>query len=249
MTLSEFFLQNQSLAIAFSGGVDSSYLICAAQKAGVRVKGYYVKSAFQPYFETEDAIRLAKEYSLDIEILTADVLSSEIVCSNPSDRCYHCKRLIFTAIIEKAKADGFPVICDGTNASDDVSDRPGMRALAEFGVISPLRLCGITKDDIRELSRELTLFTSEKPAYACLATRIPTGHKITADILKKVEDCESGLLWLGFSDFRVRVVGNSARLQLNPADLPLFASKQSEVSELLLGSFTDAVLDLKTLRG
>ncbi len=249
MTLNEFFSENPMFAIAFSGGVDSSYLICAAKQAGVKVKGYYVKSAFQPYFEMEDAIRLMKEYELDVEVIEADVLSSEIVCENPTDRCYHCKKLIFSQIIEKAKADGFSIICDGTNASDDINDRPGMKALQEFGVVSPLRLCGITKADIRSASREMGIFTADKPAYACLATRIPSGQRINADVLKKVEACESGLFKLGFSDFRVRVSGNSARLQLASNDLPLFVQKQNEVSALLLDNFNDAVLDLKTIRG
>ncbi len=249
MTLNDFFKQNQSFAIAFSGGVDSSYLICAAKLAGVKAKGYYVKSAFQPDFETEDALRLAREYSLDIEVIEADVLSSKIVCENPPDRCYHCKKLIFNRIIEKAHADGFTLICDGTNASDDINDRPGVRALQEYGVVSPLRLCGITKADIRTESRKLGIFTADKPAYACLATRISSGQMITAETLRKVEDSERGLFELGFSDFRVRVLGSCARLQLTVADMPLFIDKQKEVSALLLRNFDDAVLDLKTVRG
>jgi uncharacterized protein len=124
-----------------------------------------------------------------------------------------------------------------------------MKALTELAVRSPLRECGITKDEIRRLSKEAGLCTWNKPAYACLATRIPTGQPIDAKILKKIEKCENRLFELGFSDFRVRTVGDCARLQLTAADISLFADKQLEISEILLDNFSDAVLDLKNFRG
>ncbi|MCL2844575.1 MAG: ATP-dependent sacrificial sulfur transferase LarE [Chitinivibrionia bacterium] len=248
MQLSEFFNDPPAFAVAVSGGVDSSYLICAAKKAGVSVKGYYVKSQFQPQFETEDVLRLAKEFSLNIEIIEADVLSDRTVCQNPPDRCYYCKKLIFSKIIQKANADGFSLVCDGTNASDDIADRAGIRALQEFGVKSPLRICGISKDEIREYSRELGLFTAEKPAYACLATRVKTGQKIDEKVLKKIENCETKLFALGFTNFRVRVIGDCARLQINSRDFSLLASKQEYVSQILCEEFSDVVLDLKIVR-
>ncbi|MCL2293324.1 MAG: ATP-dependent sacrificial sulfur transferase LarE [Spirochaetes bacterium] len=248
MTLSDFFVQNPRFAVAFSGGVDSSFLICSAKKANVSVKGYYVKSEFQPKFETQDVLKLASGHGLDIEIIETKVLSNQTVSANPADRCYYCKKLIFTQIIQKAKTDGFSIVCDGTNASDDPADRPGFRALQELGVVSPLRLCNLTKENIRAFSRELSLFTANKPAYACLATRISTNQQITEDILKKIEKCETALFELGFTDFRVRVIGTAARLQITPADFGLLAAKRSEVSQILLESFSDAVLDLKTVR-
>ena len=120
-----------------------------------------------------------------MEVLPIDVLCHEKVTANPPDRCYHCKQQIFGKILEKAKADGFSLVLDGTNASDDAADRPGMRALAELKVRSPLRECGLTKAVIREKSMEAGLFTWDKPAYACLATRIPTGEVITAEKLER----------------------------------------------------------------
>lgn len=152
MTLTEFFKENKKAAIAFSGGVDSAYLLCAALKSGADVRAYYAKSAFQPQFELDDARRLAETLSADMRVLTLDVLADEAVAANPADRCYHCKRRIFSAIAAAAADDGYTLLLDGTNASDDAGDRPGMRALRELSVRSPLRECGLTKPEIRRLS-------------------------------------------------------------------------------------------------
>ena len=145
MTLEQFFAENREVAIAFSGGVDSAYLLYAATRYAARVKAYYVSTAFQPAFELEDARRLADELGADMLVLHVDVLSNSAVTANPSDRCYHCKNTLFRQILRAAENDGFPVLLDGTNASDDAGDRPGMRALRELSVRSPLRECGLTK--------------------------------------------------------------------------------------------------------
>ena len=152
MELMEFFQAHPQAAIAFSGGVDSAYLLWAGMRAGTRVKAYYAKTAFQPAFELEDAKRLAQELGAELEILPVDILCREEVTANPADRCYHCKRALFETILKAAKADGFSLVLDGTNASDDVSDRPGVRALRELEVRSPLRECGMTKAEIRRRS-------------------------------------------------------------------------------------------------
>ena len=193
MTLTEFFHQNQKAAIAFSGGVDSAYLLYAALQSGADVRAYYVKSAFQPQFELDDARRLAETLSADMRVLDVDILADETVAANPPDRCYHCKRRIFSAIASAAAADGYTLLLDGTNASDDAGDRPGMRALRELSVRSPLRECGLTKPEIRRLSREAGLFTWDKPAYACLATRVPAGERLTAEKLENTERAEDFL--------------------------------------------------------
>ena len=191
MTLQAFFKENPSVAIAFSGGVDSAYLLYAAKRYARQVKAYYVQTAFQPQFEREDARRMAAQLDVPLQILPVEILSVDTVAENPADRCYHCKKALFYKIMAAAKADGFSVLLDGTNASDDASDRPGMRALAELSVRSPLRECGLTKDQIRRLSKEAGLFTHEKPAYACLATRIPTGERITPEKLFRTEAAET----------------------------------------------------------
>ena len=143
MNLERFFQEHTKVALGFSGGVDSAYLLYAGIHYGADVRAYYVKTAFQPQFELEDARRLAKELGADLRLLELEVLQSETIAANPADRCYHCKNQIFGRICEEARKDGYPLILDGTNASDQVADRPGMRALAELQVRSPLRECGL----------------------------------------------------------------------------------------------------------
>ena len=246
MTLDGFFAAHPKLAVAFSGGADSAYLLWAAAQAGCQVAAYYVKTPFQPAFELEDARRLAGQLGVPLQVLELDVLADPVVAANPPDRCYHCKRLLFTRLCQAAQADGYPLVCDGTNASDRADDRPGMRALVELGICSPLRLCGISKAELRERSRQAGLFTHNKPAYACLATRIPTGTAITAGDLERVEAAEGALFALGFTDFRVRLLSGAARIQL-PADQWDRASEQREAIRKALSPRFDAVLlDLET---
>ncbi len=233
MTLQEFFAENPKAAIAFSGGVDSSYLLREGLRLGKDIKAYYVKSQFQPEFELADAKRLAEALGANIQIMDVDVLQQEAVVQNPPDRCYYCKQAVFGAIRAAAAADGYPVILDGTNASDDAGDRPGMKALTEMRVLSPLRLCGLTKDEIRRRSREAGLFTWDKPAYACLATRIPSGMRITGELLARVEGAEGALFALGFTDFRVRVREGGALLQFNRAQMEEARARRAEIEEKL----------------
>ena len=245
MTLNDFFSENPRIALAFSGGVDSAYLLYAATAAGADVTAYYVHSAFQPAFELRDAQRLASELGAKMRVIELDVLSDEAVTANPADRCYHCKKRIFTAIVQAARKDGYEVLIDGTNASDDDADRPGIRALRELAVRSPLRECGITKACVREMSREVKLFTWDKPAYACLATRIPTGEAITAEKLTKTEQAEEFLMSLGFVDFRVRLMGESAKLQVRAQQLPLLMEKRTEILTGLKPLYANILLDLE----
>ena len=242
-TLYGFFEKNPKAALAFSGGVDSAYLLYAAKDAGADVKAYYVKTDFQPEFELEDARRLAEELGADMEIIYLDVLADPMVEANPADRCYHCKKHIFRAIIDHAQKDGYDLVMDGTNASDDPGDRPGVRALREYGVRSPLRDCGLTKADIRVLSREAGLFTWDKPAYACLATRIQTDQKIIYKTLKAVETCEGMMADLGFRDFRVRVRGEKALVQIREEDKELFDKEEEYIMDNLSVYFARAELD------
>ena len=187
MTLQEFFTEHPKAALGFSGGVDSSYLLYAGIKAGADIRPYFIKTAFQPEFELEDAKRLCAQLGAELHIIKLDALANPDVVKNPANRCYYCKTGLFGTLQARAKADGYTVLLDGTNASDDAGDRPGMKALTEMSVLSPLRLCGLTKAQIREFSREAGLFTWDKPAYACLATRVPTGEAITEALLARVE--------------------------------------------------------------
>ena len=201
--------------------------------------------------DLEDAKKLAVSLEAEMTILPLNVLELSAVRENPSDRCYHCKNAIFSRILEAAEKDGFQEVMDGTNASDDAGDRPGMRALRELRVLSPLRICGVTKKALREYSRNAGLFTWNKPAYACLATRVPTGCSIDQEILKKIERAETCLTRLGFSDFRVRVWKDpagqdswNARLQLTESQFSLLSEKRLEVLELLKPDFSQVLLDL-----
>ena len=245
MNLEQFFREHPKVALAFSGGVDSSYLLYAAVKSGAQVRPYYVKTAFQPQFEYEDAQRLARELGVELVTLRLDVLEEPTITANPANRCYYCKQKIFTAIQNAARADGFSVLLDGTNASDQVTDRPGMQALQELSVLSPLRLCGLTKGEIRRLSKEAGLFTHDKPAYACLATRIPTGTPITAGDLQRTEICEAFLMGLGFSGFRIRLLGDSAKLQLPASQLPRLLTLREQVLRELKKYYSGVLLDLE----
>lgn len=245
MELSEFFAGHRRVALAFSGGVDSAYLLYAAVESGVQVQPYYVKTAFQPQFEYEDAIQLAQQLGVAMTTLRLDVLEDAEVAANPANRCYFCKRRIFTAIMAAARSDGYCVLLDGTNASDRVDDRPGMKALRELSVLSPLRLCGLSKEEIRRRSREAGLFTWDKPAYACLATRIPTGVPITRSDLERTERCEGFLMRLGFSGFRIRLMGTCARLELPEEQLPMVLSRREEILAELKKDYSRVVLDLE----
>jgi uncharacterized protein len=244
MTMKRFFSENPSLALCFSGGVDSTYLLYAALQHGADVHAYFVKTAFQPAFELEDARHIAKQLGAKMTVLSLNILEQSTIVANPPDRCYFCKKVILSAIAAQAAADGYSLLADGTNASDDTSDRPGMRALSELSVRSPLRECGITKDKVRLLSKEAGLFTHNKPAYACLATRIPAGAPITPDMLNKVEQSEAALHGLGFSDLRIRIFNNAAKLQLPTGQMINALEKRKAILRELKPYFPEVLLDM-----
>ena len=245
MRLVDFFTKYPKVAIAFSGGVDSAYLLYAAKKYAKEVVAYYVKTAFQPQFEWEDAKRLSEELDVAMTTITLDILADETIASNPRNRCYYCKRHIFDAIKKQALRDGYSILLDGTNASDDVNDRPGMKALKELEVLSPLRMCGLTKEEIRILSKEASLFTWDKPAYACLATRVPTGEVITEDKLKATECAESYLHSLGFVDFRVRCIGTIAKIQVPEYQIRKVLEHRTDIVSYLKQFYSSVLLDLE----
>ena len=245
MTLEQFFQENPRCALGFSGGVDSAYLLYAGVKAGADIRPYFIKTAFQPAFELADAQKLAEGLGVEVTVLELDALADPRVAANPADRCYYCKQNLFRTLKERAIADGYPVLLDGTNASDEAGDRPGMRALAELSVRSPLRECGLTKAEIRARSKEAGLFTWDKPAYACLATRVPAGEAITADLLARVEGAEDALFRLGYTDFRVRVFHSAARLQLPRGQMERAVREAEELRQALKPYFTPILLDLE----
>ena len=246
MTLQEFFTEHPKAALGFSGGVDSSYLLWAAVNAGADIAPYYIQTAFQPAFELEDAKRLCEQIGVKLNVIQLDALADPRVAANPANRCYYCKVGLFGALRARAKADGYDLLLDGTNASDDAGDRPGMKALREMEVRSPLRECGLTKAMIRQESRKAGLFTWDKPAYACLATRVPTGRTITPELLRRVEGAETTLFDLGFTDFRVRLYDDAARLQLPEGQLAKAVEQRQAIRQALAPWFDIVLLDTQT---
>ncbi len=232
-------------ALAFSGGTDSAFLLYQALQEGVDVKAYYCRSQFQPEFEYMDALRLVRELNADCTVIDLDVLADADIAANPPLRCALCKRKLFTTLIAQAEADGYPVVIDGTNASDDEGQRPGIRVLRELGVRSPLREAGLTKDTIRRLSKEAGLFTWDKPSYSCLATRVQTGVRLGCDILGRVEKGETALMDMSFSNFRLRTDGVNTRLEVPEAQFEAFVTQRQAVLAVLGDLFKTVSLDLK----
>lgn len=245
MTLQEFFSYYPTAALGLSGGVDSAYLLYAARQCGAAVQPYYIKTAFQPAFELADAKRICAQLELPLKILHADILSIPAVAENPKNRCYYCKRALFGMLAEHAAQDGYVILLDGTNASDPAQDRPGMKALRELSVLSPLRQCGITKAQVRLHAKQAGLFLWDKPAYACLATRVPSGTLLTQELLTRIEQAEQALTALGFTDFRVRLYHDAARIELTAAQLPLAAQLHAQITQALQPSFPKILLDLE----
>lgn len=245
MTLQDFFDRHPAVALAFSGGADSAYLLYAAKAAGAQVRAYFADTPLQPRFELSDAVSVARQLAVPLTVLPLDLLHEPSIAQNQPDRCYYCKMRIFSAIARAARKDGFTMLMDGTNASDSASDRPGMRALQELSVASPLRLAGLTKADVRRLSKEAGLFTWEKPAFACLATRIPTGVPLTPEALQITEAAEARLASLGFSDFRIRFLDGAARIQLKAEQLPRALERRTDILDILLPLYRAVMLDLE----
>ncbi|MCD8284305.1 MAG: ATP-dependent sacrificial sulfur transferase LarE [Opitutae bacterium] len=243
-SLADFFAEVPKAALGFSGGVDSSFLLFAAKNLGAEVKPFYVKSAFQPQFEFDDALKISAQIGIVATVLPLDVLADTTIATNPEDRCYFCKKKIFGIVAKAAREAGFTTIIDGTNASDNATERPGMRALEELSVRSPLRECGLTKGDVRRLAREAGLPVWDKPAYSCLATRIPATMPITAEILQKIERAENALFVLGFSNFRVRIFHNAARLQFPTEQFDDACRRHKEIRNALAPLFPEIFLDL-----
>ena len=244
--LTHFFKHHPQIALGYSGGVDSTYLLYEGVRSGVNIKPYYVKTAFQPLFELADARRFCDFLHVPLTIIDLDILQNTLITKNPPDRCYYCKKAIFEAVLSRARDDGFNTVIDGSNASDDASERPGMKTLTELQVLSPLRECGLTKETIRRLSKEAGLFTWDKPAYSCLATRIPIGHEITKECLQKIEASENVMISLDFTDFRVRLTGDgSAKLQVPGGQMKAVFDKKSDIISLLSPYFNSITLDLQ----
>jgi pyridinium-3,5-biscarboxylic acid mononucleotide sulfurtransferase len=212
--------------VAFSGGVDSTFLLKAARDVlGPRAFAVTAVTEVHTPEEVEEARRLARGLGVPLRVVRASVLDDPRFVSNPPERCYHCKRRLFSTFREIARAKGIPFVVDGSNASDVSDFRPGERALRELGIRSPLREAGLDKGDVRVLSRSLGLPTADKPSLACLASRFPYGTRIDEDNLKRVAAAEGALRSLGLRQVRVRHHGPVARIEVEPDRIPGLMTK------------------------
>ncbi len=208
------------VAIAFSGGVDSTFLLMVAhQELGAEVLAITARSGMFPEKEMNEAKMFAADNNIRHLVREIDELSIEGFARNPVNRCYLCKKTLFAMFKETAAANGYVHLAEGSNVDDDNDYRPGMLAIKELKVLSPLKAVGLTKTEIRALSKEMGLPTWEKPSFACLASRFPYGENITREKLKAIDESEQLLFSLGFKQVRVRHHGNLARIEVAPGEM------------------------------
>ena len=238
--------------MAFSSGVDSTFLLRVAhEELGERVVAATARSRTFPKRELDEAVAFCRAEGIRHEVIDSEELDIPGFVENPPDRCYHCKRELFGKLLAFARDNGLAAVLEGSNIDDDGDYRPGRRAIRELGILSPLHEVGLTKAEIRALSREMGLPTSEKPSFACLASRFPYGERITAAGLARVEKAEQWLLdaGLGLTQLRVRAHGDMARIEVPPADIPRLAARAAEIAVAFkkLG-FAYTTLDLQGYR-
>jgi len=216
------------VAIAYSGGVDSTFLLkVAADVLGDKVIAITARSSTYPEREFKEAVKYIQGIGAKHIVIISEELEIEGFAKNPVNRCYYCKKELFSKIREVAYDNNINAVLDGSNA-DDVSDyRPGMKAAKELNVISPLKNAGFTKNNIREISKRLGLPTWNKPAFACLSSRFPYGNEITMEKLSMVERAEQFLLDLGFKQIRVRHHGDIARIEVNSEERNKFFDEET----------------------
>jgi pyridinium-3,5-biscarboxylic acid mononucleotide sulfurtransferase len=236
-TLKELMYKYKNAVIAFSGGVDSTFLArIAFDVYGDNLLLITATSSTYPFYELEEARSLANLLGINHRIIVSEELEIPGYSDNPPDRCYYCKSELFTKIKHIAGKEGYEVVFDGSN-SDDLKDfRPGMKAKKELGVISPLAETGFTKDDIRYFSEKLNLPTAKKQSYACLASRFPYGEKITKEKLDRLAEAEFEVKNLGFSQFRIRSHSNLARFEFTQDEMDKAWGMRNKLTEICLKS-------------
>jgi uncharacterized protein len=232
--------------------VDSTFLLHAARTAlPGKVSAATASAVVHPAAERDEAARQCAEWAVPHHAVPLDLLSVAGFADNPPDRCYRCKTAVFTALLELAERERLGTVVEGTNRDDLSVYRPGIKALKELGIASPLLESGLGKAEIRALSAAFGLATADKPSFACLASRFPYGTRLTPEGLARVEKCEGLLRELGFRQFRVRVHGDVARIEVEPEEIPRLLSP--EVSDRIHEEFRNVgflyvTADLKGFR-
>ena len=250
--LMEFYAK-EDVMVAFSGGVDSGLLLklaCeAAKKTGCNVYAIFLESMLHPSGEAKEAEQTAEDIGVRFMMIHADELEKADIGSNPVDRCYRCKNYLFRMVLQEAEKLQISTVMEGTNQDDLSVYRPGIRAVKEMGIISPLALAGLTKAEVRRLASEYGLSVSDKPAAPCLATRFPYGTKLSYDAMRAVDEGEHFLRKLGFYNVRLRVHGNIVRIEVDMKDLELLTKDREKIVCYLKNlGYTYVTLDLEGFR-
>lgn len=246
-------LTKENTAVAFSGGVDSSLLLkltcLRAKKQGTYVYAIAAHTELHPSGDLEIAKRVAEEAGAAFTVLKLQELKEADIVNNPVDRCYRCKKLLFKEIKRKAEELGAKVLIEGTNLDDTKVYRPGLKAIEELGIKSPLKDAGLTKKEIRKLAAAYDISVADRPSTPCLATRFPYGAVLSLEKMKKVEQGEAFLRELGLYNVRLRVHGETARIEVDEKDMPKLLESRKEVVEFLKGlGYWYITLDMEGFR-
>lgn len=241
------------MLVAFSGGVDSSLIlklaVQAAAKTGHKVYGIMVHTMLHPMGEVEDARVTAEQIGAEFRVLEIDELQGADILDNPVDRCYRCKKYLFHNLIEEGKKLGVSAMMEGTNEDDLHVYRPGLRAIRELGIHSPLAEAGMTKAEVRKLAGELGISVSNKPSMPCLATRFPYGTRISYEAMQKVDEGEAFVRSLGFYNVRLRIHNDVVRIEVDVNEMPrLLEYREQIVAKLKKLGYDYITVDLEGFR-